>query len=121
MQVGALPAGTVPPATVPAVIGRVSGLTLAPGRAGCVTATAAGRNALLTLGRTTAPVLLTLTRQAPGELYSHLTDGRAQVPGIPRAVALASRTRFLIAAAGVRATLALPAGRTGICGVAAPR
>jgi hypothetical protein len=121
MQVGALAAGTAAPATVPAVIGRASGLTLTPGRPGCVTATAAGRNALLTLGRTTAPVLLTLTRQAPGELYSHLTDGRAQVPGIPRAVPLGGRTRFLIAAAGVRVTLALPAGRTGICGVTAPR
>jgi hypothetical protein len=67
-------------------------------------------------------VLLTLTRQAPGELYSHLTDARSQVPGIPAAVALApGRTRFLIAATGVRATFALPTGRTLICGVTATR
>jgi hypothetical protein len=122
MQVGALPAGAAAPATVPAVIARTAGLTIAPARAGCVTATTAGRNALLTLATTTAPVLLTLTRQAPGELYSHLTDARSQIPGIPAALALApGRTRFLIAATGVRATFALPTGRTLICGVAATR
>jgi hypothetical protein len=122
MQVGALPAGAAAPATVPAVIARTEQLTIASGRAGCVTATTASRSALLTLAPTTAPVLLTLTRQAPGELYSHLTNGRSQVPGVPAAVALApGRTRFLIAVTGVRATLALPTGPTLICGVAAPR
>ncbi|HEY3979992.1 MAG TPA: hypothetical protein VGM79_22135 [Streptosporangiaceae bacterium] len=121
MQVGLLPAGAAAPATVPGVITRTAELTLSPARAGCVTATTTGRNAVLVLAPAAAPVLLTMTRPVPGELYSHLSGARSQVPAIPAAVRLAGRARFLIGATGVQATLALPTGRTAICGVAATR
>lgn len=121
MQVGVLPYGTAAPATVPAVITRAAELSLVPGRAGCLTATTTGPNALLVLAPARAPVLLIMTPQAPGELYSHLSDAQSEVPGIPAAVGLAGRTRFLVAATGVQTTLALPAGRTRICGVATTR
>jgi hypothetical protein len=121
LEVGLLPAGTAAPATVPGVITRTAELTLRPARAGCVTATSTGRNAILVLAPAAAPVLLTMTRQSPGELYSHLSDSRSQAPAIPAAVLLAGRARFLIGATGVQATLALPTGRTDICGVAATR
>jgi hypothetical protein len=121
MQVGLLPAGAAAPATVPGVITRTAELTLSPARAGCVAATTTGRNAVLVLAPAAAPVLLTMTRPVPGELYSHLSGARSQVPAIPAAVRLAGRARFLIGATGVQATLALPTGRTAICGVAATR
>jgi hypothetical protein len=119
LQVGVLPAGTPAPAAVPAVLARTAELSVAPAGAGCVTMTATGGGPQLVLAPTTAPVLLTITPQAPGMLYSHLTDGRSAFPGIPAPVRLAGRTRFLIAARGVQATLALPGGRTRVCGVAA--
>ena len=121
LQVGVLPPGTAAPATVPAVITRAAELSIVPGRAGCITATTTGRNGLLTLAPAPAPVLLIMTRQVPGELYSHLSEAPSVPPAIPAAVRLAGRTRFLVAATGVRTTLALPAGRTGICGVATTR
>jgi hypothetical protein len=121
MQVGVLPAGTAAPATVPAVITRTAELSIAPAPAGCLTATTTGRNALLVLAPSAAPVLLTMTRQVPGELYGHLTDAQSQGPAIVQAVRLSGRTRFLVAATGVQTTLALPTGRTRVCGAAATR
>ena len=121
MQVGVLPAGTPAPATVPAVIIRTAELAVTPAPAGCITATTTGRNGALVLAPAAAPVLLTMTRQVPGELYSHLSDARSELPAIPRAVRLAGRTRFLVGATGVQTTLALPTGRTRICGVAPTR
>jgi hypothetical protein len=121
LQVGVLPSGTAAPATVPAVITHIAELSLVPAGPGCVTATSTGPNGLLELAPSRAPVLLIMTRKVPGELYSHLTEARAESPVIPRAVRLAGRTRFLVAATGVHTTLALPAGRTRICGVAAAR
>ncbi|HMH92015.1 MAG TPA: hypothetical protein VK586_13150, partial [Streptosporangiaceae bacterium] len=121
MEVGVLPAGTAAPATVPAVITRTAELSLAPAPAGCITATTTGRNGLLVLAPAASPVLLTMTRQVPGELYSHLSDAQSQVPAIPAAVRLAGRTRFLVGATGVQTSLALPTGRTRICGVAPTR
>ena len=121
MQVGVLPAGTPAPSTVPAVIIRTAELAVTPAAAGCITATTTGRNGALVLAPAAAPVLLTMTRQVPGELYSHLSDARSELPAIPRAVRLAGRTRFLVGATGVQTTLALPTGRTRICGVAATR
>jgi hypothetical protein len=119
--VGVLPAGTAAPATVPAVITRTAELSVTQAPAGCITATTTGRNGALVLAPAAAPVLLTMTRQVPGELYSHLSDARSERPAIPPAVRLAGRTRFLVGATGVRTTLALPTGCTRICGVAATR
>ncbi|HMG62995.1 MAG TPA: hypothetical protein VK599_08615 [Streptosporangiaceae bacterium] len=121
LQVGVLPAGTAAPATVPAVITRTAELSVVPAAGGCLTVTTTGRNGVLVLAPAASPVLLTMTRQVPGELYSHLSDARSPAPAIPRAVRLAGRTRFLVGATGVRTTLALPTGRTRICGVAATR
>jgi hypothetical protein len=121
MEVGVLPAGTAAPATVPAVITRTAELSVTQASARCITVTTTGRNGLLVLAPAASPVLLTMTRQVPGELYSHLSDARSQLPAIPPAVRLAGRTRFLVGATGVQTSLALPTGRTRICGVAPAR
>jgi hypothetical protein len=120
LQVGVLPPGTAAPATVPAVVKKAAGLTLAPAGPGCAVAAPSGR-AVLELAPSRTPLLLTMTRQAPGILSGVLEDAQSEFPAAITPVTLAGRTRLLMAAPGVQANLTLPAGPTRICGLAPGR
>jgi hypothetical protein len=120
LQTGLLPAGTAGPATVPAVLAKTGGLSVAPAGPGCLAVTPSGTpdDSRLILAPSGKPLLLTITRARPGQL-----TGALSLPGSGRVVRhlvpvhLAGGTSRLLLPPDSAISLTLPGGTTRVCGL----
>jgi hypothetical protein len=120
LQAGLLPAGTPGPATVPAVLTKAGGLSVAPAGPGCLAVTPSGTpdDSRLILAPSGKPLLLTITRARPGPLTGALSlPGNRRVVRHLVPVGLAGGTSRLLLPPDSAISLTLPGGTTRVCGL----